>query len=60
MSSYPYGALAVNLSDVILILSSSGTTGKPVLTFYTEKDYKLWMERLVRNLELIGIGKGDI
>lgn len=60
MSSYPYDALAVNLSDVTLILSSSGTTGKPVLTFYTERDYKLWMERLVRNLKLVGIGRGDV
>ncbi|MEM0320196.1 MAG: AMP-binding protein [Candidatus Nezhaarchaeales archaeon] len=60
LSSYPYGTLAVDLNDVVLVLSSSGTTGKPVLTFYTERDYKLWMERLVRNLKLIGIGKGDI
>ena len=41
-------------------MSSSGTTGTPILTFYTEKDYELWMERLVRNLRLIGIGKGDL
>lgn len=60
LSSYPYGALAVGLSDVVLMLSSSGTTGKPILTFYTERDYKLWMERLVRNLKLIGVGRGDV
>ena len=58
--AYPYGALAVSLSDVCLMLSSSGTTGSPILTFYTEADYKLWMERLVRNLKLVGIGKGDV
>lgn len=60
LAAYPYGALAVGLSDVYMILSSSGTTGSPTLTFYTEADYKLWMERLVRNLKLVGIGKGDV
>ena len=60
LSSYPYGSLAVELNELRLILSSSGTTGTPILTFYTEKDYELWMERLVRNLRLIGIGKGDL
>jgi len=60
LSSYPYGSLAVELSELRLILSSSGTTGTPILTFYTKRDYELWMERLVRNLRLIGIGKGDI
>jgi phenylacetate-CoA ligase len=60
LAAYPYGALAVSLSDVCLILSSSGTTGSPILTFYTEADYRLWMERLVRNLKLVGIGKGDV
>jgi len=60
LSAYPYGALAVDLSDVRLILSSSGTTGNPILTFYTESDYRLWMERLVRNLRLVGVGKGDV
>lgn len=60
ISLYPYGALATELSEVSLVLSSSGTTGKPILTFYTESDYKLWMERLLRNLKVVGIGKGDI
>ena len=60
LAAYPYGALAVAPSDVYLILSSSGTTGNPILTFYTEADYRLWMERLVRNLKLVGIGKGDV
>ncbi|MCS7139762.1 MAG: AMP-binding protein [Candidatus Nezhaarchaeota archaeon] len=60
ISSYPYGSLAIDLSEVRLILSSSGTTGTPVLTFYSSRDYELWMERLVRNLKLVGIGKGDV
>ncbi|RLF11427.1 MAG: phenylacetate--CoA ligase, partial [Thermoprotei archaeon] len=60
LDSYPYGALAVSLEELRLVLSSSGSTGNPVLTFYTERDYELWMERLTRNLRLVGVGKGDI
>jgi len=60
LTSYPYGSLAVELDKLWLILSSSGTTGRPILTFYTKRDYELWMERLVRNLRLIGVGKGDL
>ncbi|MDI9619439.1 MAG: AMP-binding protein [Candidatus Nezhaarchaeota archaeon] len=60
LASYPYGSLAVDLKEVRLILSSSGTTGRPILTFYTERDYDAWMVRLARNLRLAGVGKGDL
>jgi len=60
LDSYPYGALAVNLKDLKLILSSLGTTSKLVLTLYTNADYKLWTEKLTKNFRLTGIGKGDL
>ncbi len=36
--SYPYGNLATDFSKVIEMHTSSGTTGRPTLSFYTKKD----------------------
>ncbi len=57
---YPYGALAVALSEVRRVHSSSGTLGKPVLTFYTERDLETWYDLLARNLWAIGVRPGDV
>ncbi len=57
---YPYGALAVPLRNVRRIHSSSGTLGKPVLTFYTANDLEVWYDLLARNLWAIGVRPGDI
>ncbi len=35
---YPDGLLAVDKKDVVRIHSTSGTTGKRVIAYYTEKD----------------------
>jgi len=39
--SYPYGNLAIDFSKVIEMHTSSGTTGKPTLSFYTKKDLEM-------------------
>jgi len=57
---YPYGALATSLSNVVRIHSSSGTLGKPVLTFYTRQDLNKWYNLLARNLWAIGVRSEDI
>ncbi|RLG74708.1 MAG: phenylacetate--CoA ligase [Thermoprotei archaeon] len=57
---YPYGALAVPLNKVVRVHSSSGTLGKPVLTFYTKSDLEKWYNLLARNLWAIGVRPGDI
>ena len=36
--AYPYGLLAVPLSDCVRIQSTSGTTGRRVVAFYTQHD----------------------
>ena len=36
--AYPYGLLAKPLADCVRIQSTSGTTGKRVVAFYTQKD----------------------
>ena len=39
---YPYGLLAVPLKDCVRIQSTSGTTGKRVVAFYTQADIDMW------------------
>ena len=38
---YPYGLLAKPLSDCVRIQSTSGTTGRRVVSFYTQHDLDL-------------------
>ena len=40
--AYPYGLLAVPLRDCVRIQSTSGTTGRRVVAFYTQHDIDLW------------------
>ena len=35
---FPYGLLAAKLTDIVRIQGSSGTTGKPIVTGYTQND----------------------
>ena len=37
-AAYPYGLLACDLKDCVRIHSTSGTTGKRVVAFYTQED----------------------
>lgn len=58
--SYPYGLFAVDIKDIKEIHSSSGTTGKPVVSGYTEKDLDTWAETTARGLTMMGVDKEDI
>ena len=58
--SYPYGLFAVEMDKIKELHSSSGTTGKPVVSGYTEKDLDTWAETIARGLTMMGIGKNDI
>ncbi|MBR6741746.1 MAG: phenylacetate--CoA ligase, partial [Clostridia bacterium] len=40
--AYPYGLLGADLKDCVRIQSTSGTTGKRVVAFYTQEDVDLW------------------
>jgi phenylacetate-CoA ligase len=57
---YPYGSLVVDISEVVEVHGSSGTTGKPTLSFYTKRDIENWSELMARSLTAIGITKNDI
>ena len=46
--AYPYGLLARPLKDCVRIHSTSGTTGKRVVAFYTQHDVDLWEDCCAR------------
>lgn len=58
--AYPYGLLAKPLSDCVRIHSTSGTTGKRVVTFYTQNDIDLWEDCCARAITAAGGTKGDV
>ena len=46
--AYPYGLLATPLKDCVRIQSTSGTTGRRVVAFYTQHDVDLWEDCCAR------------
>ena len=57
---YPYGLLAKPLADCVRIQSTSGTTGKRVVAFYTQHDVDLWDECCARAIMAVGGTKEDV
>ena len=58
--AYPYGLLAVPLEDCVRIQSTSGTTGRRVVAFYTQSDIDLWEDCCARAIVAAGGTKGDV
>ena len=58
--NFPYGLFAADLKDIVRIQGSSGTTGKPIASGYTENDIKVWTEMVARALTAAGGTKDDI
>ncbi len=58
--AYPYGLLAVPLEDAVRIQSTSGTTGRRVVAFYTQHDLDLWEDCCARAIMAAGGDKGDV
>ena len=58
--AYPYGFLAVDKSEVVRIHSTSGTTGRRVIAYYTQEDVDLWEECCARAIVAAGGTKEDI
>ena len=58
--TYPYGMLAVPLSDCVRIQSTSGTTGKRVIAYYTKHDIDLWEDCCARAIVAAGGTKEDV
>ncbi len=58
--AYPYGMLASPLSECVRIQSTSGTTGKRVVAFYTQHDVDLWEECCARAIVAAGGTEEDV
>lgn len=58
--AYPYGLLAKPLSDCVRIQSTSGTTGRRVVAFYTQHDIDLWEDCCARAIAAAGGTKEDV
>lgn len=59
-AAYPYGLLGTDLKNCVRIQSTSGTTGKRVVAFYTQKDIDLWEDCCARAIVAAGGTKGDV
>jgi phenylacetate-CoA ligase len=58
--NYPYGLFAVPLKDIVRIISSPGTTERPLVVGYANQDVKLWLELLARLYTAAGVTPEDI
>ena len=58
--AYPYGLLAKPLEDCVRIQSTSGTTGRRVVAFYTQNDIDLWEDCCARAIVAAGGTKKDV
>ena len=58
--AYPYGLLAEPLHNCVRIQSTSGTTGRRVVAFYTQHDIDLWDECCARAIVAAGGTKDDV
>ena len=58
--NYPFGLFTVPLSQVMRLHMSSGTTGKPVITGYTQHDLDLWGECMERVLQAGDVTNEDV
>lgn len=60
VDNYPQGMCAVDFSRVTRLHASSGTTGKPINTYYTSRDQEMWTLCTGRNARTAGITRDDI
>ena len=58
--AYPYGLLGADLKDCVRIHSTSGTTGRRVVAFYTQNDIDLWEDCCARAITAAGGTNEDV
>ncbi|GGT05383.1 phenylacetate-coenzyme A ligase [Streptomyces toxytricini] len=57
---YPFGMFAVPRTEVRRIHASSGTTGRPTVVGYTERDLSAWADVVARSIRAAGGRPGQI
>ena len=58
--SYPFGMFAVPREHCVRIHASSGTTGKPTVVGYTQRDIETWAQVMARSIRASGARPGDM
>ncbi len=58
--AYPYGLLGTDLKNCVRIHSTSGTTGRRVVAFYTQNDIDMWDDCCARAIVAAGGTDGDV
>lgn len=59
-ANYPFGMFAVPREQVVRVHASSGTTGKPTVVGYTQRDIDTWANLMARSIRASGGRAGDI
>lgn len=57
---WPYGFIAVPKENLVRLHSSSGTTGRATVVFYTAQDIARWTDLLARCLYMAGVRRSDV
>jgi phenylacetate-CoA ligase len=58
--TYPFGMFAVPRERIRRFHASSGTTGRPTIVGYTDRDLSLWADMVARSLRAAGARPGDV
>jgi phenylacetate-CoA ligase len=53
-ANYPFGLFAVPREQIVRVHASSGTTGKPTVVGYTERDIETWAQVVARSIRAAG------
>ena len=48
--NYPFGMFAVPMAEIVRVHASSGTTGKPTVVGYTQRDVDTWVHLMARSI----------
>lgn len=59
-NNYPSGLVACDMSNVVRLHSSSGTTGNPTVIFHSANDLQQWANRVARCLYMVGLRNTDV
>ncbi len=57
---YPYGYTCAVRENLVRFHMSSGTTGTPIVNFYTRNDVRQWGEIMARCLTAAGLDRSDV
>lgn len=58
-ANYPFGSFAVPRDQAVRVHASSGTTGKPTVVGYTQRDIDTWSDLMARSIAAAGLKPGD-